>query len=64
MGAGFFEVAGISVAIIIAAMYFFGSLKGWLESRSHVLSFYVEVKSLVYLGEVLRMVRQQGCSII
>ena len=64
IGAGFFEGAIMAVAIIIVSMYLFGNLKHELQSQSRVLSIYVEVKSLVYLGDVLKMVRDQGGTII
>ena len=64
IGAGFFEGAIMAVAIIIVSMYFFANLKHELQSQSRVLSIYVEVKSLVYLGDVMKMVRDQGGTII
>ena len=64
IGAGFFEGAIMAVAIIVVSMYFFANLKHELQSQSRVLSIYVEVKSLVYLGDVLKMGRDQGGTII
>lgn len=64
IGAGFFEGAIMAVAIIVVSMYFFANLKHELQSQSRVLSIYVEVKSLVYLGDVLKIVRDQGGTII
>lgn len=64
IGAGFFEGALMAVVIIILSMYLFTNLKYKIQAKSRILSIYVEVKSLVYLGDVLMTVRKHGCAVL
>ncbi len=64
IGAGFFECAVFAVVLIIVSMYLFSNVTQRLMKRSRVISIYVEVKSLVYLGDVLKMIRNQGGTVM
>lgn len=64
IGAGFFECAVIAVALILSSMVFFAAIKRRILERSRVVSIYVEMKSLVYLADVMKRVRQQGGSLV
>lgn len=64
IGAGFFEGALMAVVVIILSMYLFTNIKYKIQAKSRVISLYVEVKSLVYLGDVLMTVRKQGCTVL
>lgn len=64
IGAGFFECAIIAVALILSSMVFFAAIKRRILERSRVVSIYVEMKSLVYLADVMKRVRQQGGSLV
>ncbi|MEE0510275.1 MAG: MgtC/SapB family protein [Peptococcaceae bacterium] len=64
IGAGFFEGALMAVCVIILSMYLFTNLKFKIQSQSRIISIYVEVKSLAYLGDVLMTVRQQGSTVL
>lgn len=54
----------MAVVIIILSMYLFTNIKYKIQAKSRVISLYVEVKSLVYLGDVLMTVRKQGCTVL
>ena len=64
IGAGFFECAVLAVLLILGSMVFFARIKRGIMERSRVIHVYVEVKSLVYLGDVLKQVRKQGGTIL
>ena len=64
IGAGFFECAILSVALIYFAMYVFGNLKGRLEDLSRVVALNVQVESMADIGEVVLMIRHQGAEIM
>lgn len=64
IGAGFFEGALMAVVVIILSMYLFTNIKYKIQAKSRVISLYVEVKSLVYLGDVLMTVRKKGCTVL
>lgn len=64
IGAGFYEGAVMAVCVIILSMYLFTNLKFKIQAKSRVISIYVEVKSLVYLGDVLMTVRKQGGTVL
>ena len=64
IGAGFFECAILSVALIYLAMYVFGNMKGRLENLSRVIALNVQVESMADIGEVVMLIRNQGAEIM
>ena len=64
IGAGFFECAVFAVALILSSMALFAAIKRRIMMRSRIISIYVEMKSLVYLADVMKCVRQQGGSLV